>query len=142
MNFSTLPKGCDWSPIYHSAISGRRWWQNDYWLPEFESWTRQFAFHIALIPLGKLWILLFSLNLRGNYGENCCFFLKLSAILKQTKWWFEMFLLQYERPCIVLVKPKDNWLQKRQSHLTQFCVLYQQKFLLLRNILHHNSSVN
>ena len=33
---------------------------------EFKSWTRLIAFHIALIPLGKVWILLFSLQLWLN----------------------------------------------------------------------------
>ena len=33
---------------------------------EFKSWTRVIAFHIALIPLGKVWIQLFSLQLWVN----------------------------------------------------------------------------
>ena len=33
---------------------------------EFISWTRLVAFHIALIPLGKVWIQLFSLQLWVN----------------------------------------------------------------------------
>ena len=33
---------------------------------EFKSWTRLVAFHIALIPLGKVWIQLFSLQLLIN----------------------------------------------------------------------------
>ena len=33
---------------------------------EFKSWTRLIAFHIALIPLGKVWIKLFSLQLWVN----------------------------------------------------------------------------
>ena len=33
---------------------------------EFKSWTRMIAFHIALIPLGKVWIHLFSLQLWVN----------------------------------------------------------------------------
>ena len=33
---------------------------------EFKSWTRLIAFHIALILLGKVWILLFSLQLWVN----------------------------------------------------------------------------
>ena len=33
---------------------------------EFKSWTRLIAFHIALIPLGKIWIQLFSLQLWVN----------------------------------------------------------------------------
>ena len=37
---------------------------------EFKSWTRLIAFHIALIPLGKVWILLFSLQLWVNSGAD------------------------------------------------------------------------
>ena len=33
---------------------------------EFKSWTRLIAFHIALTPLGKVWIQLFSLQLWVN----------------------------------------------------------------------------
>ena len=33
---------------------------------EFKYWTRLIAFHIALIPLGKVWIQLFSLQLWVN----------------------------------------------------------------------------
>ena len=33
---------------------------------EFKSWTRLITFHIALIPLGKVWIQLFSLQLWVN----------------------------------------------------------------------------
>ena len=36
------------------------------WRLEFKSWTREIAFHIALIPLGKVWIQLFSLQLWVN----------------------------------------------------------------------------
>ena len=35
-------------------------------LHEFKSWTRLIVFHIALIPLGKVWIQLFSLQLWVN----------------------------------------------------------------------------
>ena len=41
----------------------RRKWTQQY---EFKSWTRPIAFHIALIPLGKVWIQLFSLQLWVN----------------------------------------------------------------------------
>ena len=41
----------------------RRKWIRRY---EFKSWTRMIAFHIALIPLGKVWIQLFSLQLWVN----------------------------------------------------------------------------
>ena len=40
----------------------RKWTQWD----KFKSWTRLIAFHIALIPLGKVWIQLFSLQLWVN----------------------------------------------------------------------------
>ena len=47
-------------------------WCNGYchrkwtWWHEFKSWTRLIAFHIELIPLGKIWIKLFSLQLWVN----------------------------------------------------------------------------
>ena len=40
----------------------RRWT----WWHKFKSWTRLIAFHIALMPLGKVWIQLFSLQLWIN----------------------------------------------------------------------------
>ena len=49
---------CPWGNGYR-----RRKWT---WRHEFKSWTRLIAFHIALIPLGKVWIQLFSLQLWGN----------------------------------------------------------------------------
>ena len=36
------------------------------WFPKFKSWMRLFTFHIALIPLGKVWIQLFSFQLWVN----------------------------------------------------------------------------
>ena len=49
---------CPWCSRYR-----RRKWIRRY---EFKSWTRLIAFHIALIPLGKVWIQLFSLQLWVN----------------------------------------------------------------------------
>ena len=52
-------------------------WCNDYcrrkWTRrhEFKSWTRLIAFPIALIPLGKVWILSFSLQLWINSRSDC-----------------------------------------------------------------------
>ena len=43
---------------YHSR-KWTRWYK-------FKSWTRLIAFHIVLIPLGKVWIQLFSLQLWVN----------------------------------------------------------------------------
>ena len=41
----------------------RRKWTRQH---EFKTWTRLIAFHITLIPLGKVWIQLFSLQLWVN----------------------------------------------------------------------------
>ena len=49
---------CPWSNGYRH----RKWTRRH----EFKSWTRLIAFHIALIPLGKVWIQLFSLQLWVN----------------------------------------------------------------------------
>ena len=49
---------CPWCSRYR-----RRKWTRRY---EFKSWTKLIAFHIALIPLGKVWIQLFSLQLWVN----------------------------------------------------------------------------
>ena len=46
---------------------------------EFKSWTTLIAFHIALIPLGKVWIQLFSLQLWvDSRAESCS-----SALVRQ-----------------------------------------------------------
>ena len=49
---------CPWCIGYRRRIWTRR--------HEFKSWTWLIAFHIALIPLGKVWIQLFSLQLWVN----------------------------------------------------------------------------
>ena len=49
---------CPWCSRYRR----RKWTRRC----EFKSWTRLIAFHIALIPLGKVWIQLFSLQLWVN----------------------------------------------------------------------------
>ena len=49
---------CPWCTGYRH----RKWTRRH----EFKSWTRLIAFHIALIPLGKVWIQLFSLQLWVN----------------------------------------------------------------------------
>ena len=50
--------------VPHITHGYRRWkWTRRH---EFKSWTRLIAFHIALIPLGKVWIQLFSLQLWVN----------------------------------------------------------------------------
>ena len=49
---------CPWCNRYRR----RQWTQR----LDFKSWTRLIAFHIALIPLGKVWIQLFALQLWVN----------------------------------------------------------------------------
>ena len=49
---------CPWCNGYR-----RRKWT---WRHEFKSWTWLIAFHITLIPLGKVWIQIFSLQLWVN----------------------------------------------------------------------------
>ena len=53
-----VPWRCPWCNGYR-----RRKWTRRH---EFKSWMRLIAFHIALIPLGKVWIQLFSLQLWIN----------------------------------------------------------------------------
>ena len=58
--------------LFLSELSKWSFWCNGYrhrkWTRrhEFKSWTRLIAFHMALIPLGKVWIRLFSLQLWVN----------------------------------------------------------------------------
>ena len=50
------------SSSWCSRYRRRKWTRRH----KFKSWTRLIAFHIALIPLGKVWIQLFSLQLWVN----------------------------------------------------------------------------
>ena len=54
---------CPWCNGYRR----RKWTRRN----DFKSWTRFIAFHIALIPLGKVWIQLFSLQLWVNSKTDC-----------------------------------------------------------------------
>ena len=62
LNYTTYTKWiyfmCPWCNGYRP----RKWTRRH----KFKSWTRLIAFHIALIPLGKVWIQLFSLQLWVN----------------------------------------------------------------------------
>ena len=70
INFSALFKNrmynaklwCNWRCPWCNGYRRRKWTRRH----EFKSWTRLIAFHIALIPLGKVWIQLFSLQLWVN----------------------------------------------------------------------------
>ena len=52
----------NWRCLWCNGYRRRNWTR---WY-EFKSWTRLIAFHIVLIPLGKVWIQLFSLQLWVN----------------------------------------------------------------------------
>ena len=65
----------NWKSFFHTGINNLVYqcpWCNGYrhrkWTRrhKFKSWMRLIAFHIALIPLGKVWIQLFSLQLWVN----------------------------------------------------------------------------
>ena len=56
---------------------------------EFKSWTRFITFHIALIPLGKVWIQLFSLQLWVNIGQTRFFSLGEVTSLGEGKLWIQ-----------------------------------------------------
>ena len=76
--FRLMPLRKVWTPYHSSLVFNNPWmlwrclWCNCYrrrkWTRrhEFKSWTRLIAFHIALIPLGKVWTQLFSLQLWVN----------------------------------------------------------------------------
>ena len=57
INWTTITR-CPWCNGYRRRKCTRR--------RKFKSWTRLIAFNIALIPLGKVWIQLFSLQLWVN----------------------------------------------------------------------------
>ena len=56
---------------------------------EFKSWTKLIAFHIALIPLGKVWIQLFSLQLWVNSRRVWFFSLGEATSLGEGKLWIQ-----------------------------------------------------
>ena len=57
-----------WRHSWHNGCCCCKKWSQG---PEFKSWTRMFPFHIALTPLGKVWIQLFSSQLWVNSREDC-----------------------------------------------------------------------
>ena len=72
---------------------GRCPWCNDYhrrtrW-HELKSWTRLITFHIAQIPLGKVWIQLFSLQLWINRRADWIFSLGEATSLGEGKLWIQ-----------------------------------------------------
>ena len=65
------------------------------WWPEFKSWTRLFAFHIALISSGKVWIQLFSHQLCRNNRGTGLFNFHMVTSYEEGKLWIQTFLYIY-----------------------------------------------
>ena len=65
MKVIIIPIVISWCP-WCNGYRRRKWTRRH----EFKSWTRLIAFHIALIPLGKVWIQLFPLQLWVNSRED------------------------------------------------------------------------
>ena len=76
-----LPRRCPWCSRYR-----RRKWTRRH---EFKSWTRLITFQIALIPLGKVWIQLFSLQLWVNSRTDWFFSLGEATSLGEGKLWIQ-----------------------------------------------------
>ena len=74
---------CPWCNGYR-----RRKWTRRH---EFKTWTRLIAFHIALIPLGKVWIQLFSppLAMGKIVGQTGFFSLGEATSLGEGKLWIQ-----------------------------------------------------
>ena len=56
---------------------------------EYKPWTRPIEFHIALIPLGKVWIQIFSLQLWVNSRADWFFRLGEETSLREGKLWIQ-----------------------------------------------------
>ena len=94
---TTKQSVCGWQCIY-IYIYGVLWrcpWCNGYcrrkWTRrhEFKSWTRLITFHIALIPVGKVWIQLFSLHLWVNSRADRLFSLGEATSVGEEKLWIQ-----------------------------------------------------
>ena len=65
---------------------------------EFKSWTRLIAFHIALMPLEKVWIKLVSLQLWAYYRADCVF----QPSLEEGKLWIQTCKTPLKNwPCVI-----------------------------------------
>ena len=61
-NFCEVKQVCSRTCPWCNGYRRRKWT----WRPEFKCWTRLITFHIALIPLGKVWIQLFFIQIWVN----------------------------------------------------------------------------
>ena len=97
---------CPWCNGYR----GRKWT----WWHEFKSWPRLTAFHIALIPLGKVWIQLFSLQLWVNSRQ----------ITPMTHSFWQM-LPPKPKPCNVVWNEQLQALASKLMHTTEYMCFNQ-----------------
>ena len=74
-----------WRCLWCNGYRRRKWTRRH----EFKSWTRLIAFHIALIPLGKGWIQLFSLRLWVNSRADWFFSLGEATSQGEGKLWIQ-----------------------------------------------------
>ena len=74
-----------WRGLWCNGYHHRKWTRRN----EFKSWTRLIAFHIALIPLGKVWVQLFSLQLWVNSRADWFFSLGEATSLGERKLWIQ-----------------------------------------------------
>ena len=70
------------------------------WKTKFKSWMRLIAFHMALIPLGKVWIQLFSLQLWANSRADWLFKLGMGTGLGEEKLISNPSTLLKNWPCV------------------------------------------
>ena len=69
---------------------------------EFKSWPRLIAFHIALIPLGKVWIQLFPLQLWVNSRADCSSALVRQLVQEEENSEFKPVKLRLKNwPCVI-----------------------------------------
>ena len=99
-----------WRNGYH-----RRKWNR---LPEFKSWTRLFAFHIALIPWERY---------ESNYSPSICglFNLRMATCLKNEKLWIQV---------IVMKRGGSHQAFRAQDTLHEFCPLHQTSDILFMTL--------
>ena len=95
--------------------------------------TRLIAFHFALIPLGKVWIQSFSLQL-WKVGQTRFFSLGEAASLGEGKLWIQTCQTPLKNwPCVISC-PKGPGFNPRSSHtkdsknVSWCCVAYTQNY--------------
>ena len=95
-----LPGAIDKRELRRSVLAARHYYYHYYyicsccngyrrmkWIQgyEFKSWTRQFGFEMVLIPMGMVWIQLFSFQLWANSRSDWLFKLGIETSLREEK---------------------------------------------------------